>query len=125
MLPKPEIEKKYAKGSQKSLSSNNGKGDKSRITNFHKYQENWPLGSPRREIHSNQMRPDAAIRCEYHDYGKNGYCTRCGQMRPIKGGILILGNGDQTHEMVEILEDGGGTRLVHPTELPDYPRDGE
>lgn len=37
----------------------------------------------------------------------------------------LLVGGDKTHEMVPEQTDGGGIRLVHPTSLPDYPRDGE
>jgi hypothetical protein len=33
--------------------------------------------------------------------------------------------GDLTHEMVPVQTDGGGEILVHPTELPDSPRDGK
>ncbi len=39
-------------------------------------------------------------------------------MEPIVG-------GDLTHTMVPVQTDGGGEILVHPTELLDYPRDGE
>lgn len=35
------------------------------------------------------------------------------------------GCGDLTHTMVPMQTDGGGEILVHETELPDYPRDGE
>lgn len=37
----------------------------------------------------------------------------------------LLVGGDKNHEMVPEQTDGGGIRLVHPTSLPDYPRDGE
>lgn len=37
---------------------------------------------------------------------------------------LITG-GDLTHTMVPVQTDGGGEILVHETELPDYPRDGD
>jgi hypothetical protein len=33
--------------------------------------------------------------------------------------------GDRTHESVPMQTDGGGIILVEPTELPNYPRDGE
>lgn len=39
-------------------------------------------------------------------------------LKPVVG-------GDLTHTMVPILTDGGGEILVHETELPDYPRDGD
>lgn len=36
----------------------------------------------------------------------------------------MLVGGDRTHELVPVQTDGGGIRLVSPTHLPDYPRDG-
>jgi len=33
--------------------------------------------------------------------------------------------GDLTHTTVPVQTDGGGIIMVHETELPDYPRDGE
>lgn len=43
----------------------------------------------------------------------------------IERGQHVLLGGDRTDRMVPVQEDGGGTRLVNETELPDYPRDGE
>ena len=39
-------------------------------------------------------------------------------LKPIVG-------GDLTYQMVPVQTDGGGEILVHETELPDYPRDGD
>lgn len=43
----------------------------------------------------------------------------------VKEDLKPIIGGDLTHEMVPVQTDGGGEILVHPTQLPDYPRDGK
>lgn len=42
----------------------------------------------------------------------------------LKPRLLQTAEGDKTYTMKAMPEDGGGVRLVHETELPDYPMDG-
>ncbi len=43
----------------------------------------------------------------------------------MKAALMVAHEGDKTYTMHAVQTDGGGVRLVHETELPDYPRDGK
>jgi hypothetical protein len=79
----------------------NGKGDKWRKTHFRNYWNNFP----------ESMGPRVAKGSYFPTTNPGHNCQ--------------LLNGDRTHELVPIQTDGGGTILVEPTELLDYPRDGD
>ena len=54
---------------------------------------------------------------------REGYDTS--EARDMKAKLMMAHEGDKTYQMHAVQEDGGGVRLVHETELPDYPRDGK
>lgn len=60
---------------------------------------------------------------QYREWAEEWKHKMCRTGVIIERGRVLLG-GDRTDQMVPIKEDGGGTRLVNETELPDYPRDG-
>ena len=52
---------------------------------------------------------------------KNG--ADINEAEDMKAGLMR--SGDNTYTMKVVETDGGGARLVHETETPDYPRDGK